>query len=123
MELRTVPTIDAATRKAVEAFIAKLTGRFAVREALLFGSRARGDARPDSDADVAVVLEGPGGAFVDTKLTMADMAFDNLLETGILIQPLPLWEDEWRNPSAWRNPELLRNIKSQGVRVWPAPVL
>lgn len=119
MELPTVSMVDAATRTAVESFIARLTGRFAVREALLFGSRARGEARPDSDADVAVVLEGMSGAFVDIKLAMADAAFDNLLETGILIQPLPLWEGEWRNPSAWRNPELLRNIENHGIRVWP----
>ena len=30
------------------------------RAALLFGSRARGDHRPDSDWDVAFVLDGPG---------------------------------------------------------------
>jgi len=35
-----------------------------VQAVLLFGSRARGDARPDSDWDVAVVMQGPdpGGA-------------------------------------------------------------
>lgn len=121
MELRNASTIDAATRTAVEAFVARLTGRFAVREALLFGSRARGDARPDSDADVAVVLEGTSGAFVDTTLEMADAAFDNLLETGILVDPLPIWHDELQHPDAWRNPELLSTIKRTGIRVWQMP--
>jgi len=30
-----------------------------LKQALLYGSRARGDHRPDSDYDVLVVLEGP----------------------------------------------------------------
>lgn len=116
-----IATLDPATNAAIAAFMARLAGRFAVREAVLFGSRARGTARPDSDADVAVVLEGSAGAFTDTKLAMADAAFDNLLETGILVQPLPVWEDEMRHPAAWRNPELLDNIVRHGIRVWPAP--
>ena len=39
----------------VEALRKALRGRKDVRLALLFGSRARGRARPDSDADVAVL--------------------------------------------------------------------
>lgn len=39
----------------VEPLREALRGRQDVRLALLFGSRARGDARPDSDADVAVL--------------------------------------------------------------------
>jgi predicted nucleotidyltransferase len=34
-----------------------LEGKYPVREAILFGSRARGDHRPDSDADIAVILK------------------------------------------------------------------
>lgn len=39
----------------MEALRQALAGRKDVRLALLFGSRARGRARPDSDADVAVL--------------------------------------------------------------------
>lgn len=39
----------------IEALRQALSGRKDVRLALLFGSRARGRARPDSDADVAVL--------------------------------------------------------------------
>ena len=35
---------------------------------------------------------------------MADVAFDVLLETGIRIQPLPVWEDEWEHPESYSNP-------------------
>ena len=45
----------AANDPVVEALRKALNGRKDVRLALLFGSRTRGQARPDSDADVAVL--------------------------------------------------------------------
>ncbi|AGA32409.1 DNA polymerase, beta domain protein region [Thioalkalivibrio nitratireducens DSM 14787] len=48
---------------------------------------------------------------------MADVAYDVLLDTGVLIQPLPIWEEEWRHPEAFMNPALLRNISREGVRI------
>ena len=48
---------------------------------------------------------------------MDDIAYDVLLDTGIRIQPLPIWEDEWAHPSAYTNPELLSNIARDGVKL------
>lgn len=109
--------LDPVTDQAAHAFVDKLAGRFDVAWAVLFGSRARQEHRPDSDADVAVILHGPKGPFLDTKLAMADVAYDVLLETGVLIQPLPIWEDEWAHPEDFINPALLRNISRDGVRL------
>jgi predicted nucleotidyltransferase len=109
--------VDVSTRKATDAFLKGLDGRFPVRSAMLFGSRARQDHALSSDADVAIVLEGEQGAFADTKLAMADIAFDVMLETGILIQPLPIWESEWQHPEHYPNPELLANIRREGIRL------
>ena len=39
-----------------------LTQRFGVRRLALFGSLARGTARPDSDMDVLVAFDGPADA-------------------------------------------------------------
>lgn len=47
---------------------------------------------------------------------MADLAYDVLLETGIHIQPLPIWEEEWEHPETYSNPSLLHNIKREGIR-------
>jgi uncharacterized protein len=63
---------------------------------IVFGSRARGTHRPNSDADVA---------------------FDVLLETGINSSPLPVWLDEWEHPENYSNPALLQNIASEGFRL------
>ena len=109
--------LDSATDQDAHAFMEKLAGHFDVAWAVLFGSRARQEHGSDSDADVAVILHGAKGSFLDTKLAMADVAYDVLLETGILIQPLPIWEDEWAHPEAFINPALLRNISREGVRL------
>jgi predicted nucleotidyltransferase len=110
--------IDPATAKTVAAFLARVSNVFNVQQAILFGSRARGAFESDSDADVAVLLaghSGKSGKFMDAKLAMADLAFDVLLDTGIRIEPLPVWEDEWAQPQSYRNSQLLRNIERDGV--------
>ena len=107
-------------REAVLVFGEKLAGRFDAVQLILFGSRARGDYHDESDADVAVILAGQPSDFLDTKLAMADLAFDVLLDTGVLIQALPVWEREWTNPEGYSNPELLENIVRDGIVLWRA---
>ena len=77
--------LDRATQEAARVFLARAAERYLVADARLFGSRARGDSRADSDADIALLLAGAVGAFLDTKLELADIAYDVLLETGIRI--------------------------------------
>ena len=40
-----------------------------LKRLVLFGSQARGDATPESDVDVLVVLDGPTGAYEEAKRT------------------------------------------------------
>jgi len=109
--------LDPDTERAARSFLRLLSSRYQVAGAILFGSRARGSYRPDSDADIAVLLRGHPGKFLATKLAMADIAYDVLLDTGIRIQPLPIWQDEWEHPEAYSNPRLLHNIEREGVRL------
>lgn len=65
----------------------------------LFGSRARGDHSPESDADVAVVLAREPWDFWREKNGIGDLTYDYLLETGLYIQGFPFREADWRSPA------------------------
>jgi predicted nucleotidyltransferase len=106
---------DALTTIAIRSFLERVSQKFDVSSAKLFGSRAREDARTDSDFDIAVFLKGKRGDFVRTKLEMTDIAYDALLEEGIHIQALPVWEDELLHPEDYSNPHLLENIEREGI--------
>ncbi len=84
------PAIDPLTAKAVRLFLKRIADQYDLIGAFLFGSRARQTHREDSDADVAVLLRGAHQRFLPTKLDMADVAFDVLLDTGVRIQPFPI---------------------------------
>ena len=109
--------LDAETERAARAFLQRLDGRYSVRQAILFGSRARGSHGADSDADIAVVLTGPHGDRTTAALDMAGIAFEVMLETGILVEALPLWEDEWLRPELFTNPGLIRIIAREGLQL------
>jgi predicted nucleotidyltransferase len=109
--------IDHDTEEAVRRFLDLIADRYDMAGAIVYGSRARGTHRPDSDADVAVLLKGEHQRVLPTTLGMADVAYDVLLETGINISPLPVWLDEWERPENYSNPTLLHNIAREGVRL------
>ena len=48
---------------------------------------------------------------------MAEIAFDVLLETGLLVQAVPMWEEEWRQPERFPNPDLIASIRRDGIRL------
>jgi len=55
---------------------------------VLYGSRARGDHRPDSDYDIAVFIRSPDRLAAEIN-RLADAATDVLVETGAVVNPLP----------------------------------
>ena len=108
---------DRATTRAARLFLARVSRDYALKEALLFGSRARHEHRADSDADIAVILAGPPQPLLATKLALADMAYDVMLDTGILIQALPVWQQQWEHPDATEYPALLGSIARDGIKL------
>jgi uncharacterized protein len=109
--------VDRDTEEAVRRFLRRIADRYDMVGAILYGSRARGTHRPDSDADVAVLLKGEHEKLLKTALAMSDVAYDVLLETGINISPLPIWLHEWERPETHSNPDLLHMIAREGVRL------
>lgn len=112
-----VKRLDADTERAARAFLKRLKGKYPVIEGIVYGSRARGDHRPDSDADVAVILGGARGDRYDFAREFAGIEFNVMLETGILVQAVPIWEEEMAHPELFTNPALIANIKREGLRL------
>lgn len=108
---------DAATVHAVKTFMQRLEGKYPVIESILYGSRARGDHMPESDADLALVLKGEKSDRYKLVRDLGGVEFDVMLDTGILIHALPLWEDEFEQPELFSNPALVRNILRDGIRI------
>jgi len=111
------PSIDAATERALRGFLREVERRYCVIETRLYGSRARGDFGPDSDADVAVVLKGKRGDRAAVAKEMAVIAFHVMMDTGVMVEGLPLWEDEFADPMGFSNPKLIENIRREGLRL------
>jgi len=111
------PKLDKKTEHAARAFMRLIEEKYHPVEALVYGSRARGTHKPDSDADIAVILKGRRGDRYKVLGPMSDAAYDVMMETGIHIQPLPLWEAELKRPELFSNPALIENIKREGLRL------
>ena len=111
------PALDAETERAAQVFMQRIEGKYSPIEGLVYGSRARGDHKPDSDADLAVILKGERGDRYKVSGDMAGIAFDVMMETGVLVSALPLWEEEFRQPERFSNPALIANIKREGLRL------
>ena len=65
-------------------------------EIILFGSEARGDARPDSDIDLLVLLSGDKKS-VDRELKISGQAMLLEIETGVNISPKIYLKKDWEN--------------------------
>ena len=70
---------------------------------------------PRKPTNLAVVLDGPKGDRTAAVRDMAGIAFDVMLETGILVEALPLWKDEMDHPERFSNPALIANIQREGL--------
>ncbi len=75
---------------------------------VLFGSRARGDARPDSDYDVAVFLKDLADRWGEAD-RIADIATDILDDTGAVIHAMP-----YRVEAYFERTPLMHEVRREG---------
>jgi uncharacterized protein len=108
------PRTDADARAAVQAFLAAVQARYGddLKGMYLFGSRARGEHRPDSDVDIAVIFEDGPWRSVGRSIELAELAFEPLVQTGIDIQPRAVPASHWENPSLDIEAALLHRLKT-----------
>ena len=79
---------------------------------VLYGSRARGDARPDSDYDIAVFLRDTPDLAVELN-RLADLGTDILYDTGEFVHAMPYPAGSYNDP---RTP-LMHEIRREGLDV------
>lgn len=80
-----------------------------LERAVLYGSRARGDAGPDSDYDVAVFLRGMENR--DPELyRLADLSSRIIEETGEFVHAMP-----YRAGAYSERTPLMREIRREGI--------
>ena len=91
-----------------------------VTQLILFGSRARGDYRPDSDANVAVLSRGDPDDAIVILLSLSDLAYKVLLSTGVRIRPFLVWETGWCDPESSAQKDTLQDIAREGITLWQA---
>lgn len=80
-----------------------------IERVVLFGSRARGEARPDSDYDVAVFLRALDDRWREAD-RIADLASAVMDETGAFIHAMPYPAGSYRD----RTP-LMHEVRREGL--------
>lgn len=105
-------------RRLIEAFVDKVRARFDQQlvSMILFGSRARGEASPDSDMDIAVILIEVNA---DTRQVIRNLAVEVWLETGIYLSTR-VWSQRHWVTMAELQTSLYLNIAREGLELFPA---
>ena len=117
------PPTDAEVDHALLRFAADVRSHYGYRlEGLyLFGSRARGDHTPESDADVAVVLrDGDWEEWIERRV-LNGFAYEAGFDSGAVIQPWPFSDTQWIAGATMPATKLLGSARRDAVRVEERP--
>lgn len=82
-----------------------------LQRVVLFGSRARGDERPDSDYDIAVFLKNLGPLWKEQG-PLAAITTDILYDTGAVISAKPFSAESYDKRTA-----LMQEIRREGIEL------
>ena len=98
--------------KILSQFKQKVAAKLPLYKMILFGSRARGDAAPDSDMDVIVILD----AIVDpmARDLIFDFSWEAGFEAGLVIAPVTFSREQWEQGPE-RYSLLAQAVQSEGV--------
>lgn len=81
---------------------------------ILYGSEARGEARPDSDIDVLILLEGEKRD-LHKENELSGVLYDLELSSGVLISPMIMLRKQWEN-RPFKTPFYI-NVMNEGIRL------
>jgi predicted nucleotidyltransferase len=114
--MRTLADLSEAERRLVVELGRRLLAELpdiAMSSSRVFGSRARGDAEPDSDLDVLVQLGVDHLAFTD-KQRLRRVATDLSIASGIIVSLLMVDRNTVRQRGDF---SLFETVREEGIRV------
>jgi len=112
-------TLTTTERQALETLVQRLYMHHSdrIQSVTLFGSKARGDAGPDSDIDVIVVLTNDDPHL---RSSVRRLAARVSLEYDLLISVRAVGRSHWYELSHYRFP-IYRAIQAEGIPLTPEP--
>lgn len=126
-EAQVLDRLPSRVREALAAFRQALLEAFPVqiRRIILYGSYARGDATPDSDVDVIIVVAWeeerlPDGfyrsMYGDPRWeAIIDAALDVSLEHSVWISPVVVGENRYIAHQRW---SFFKEVRREGIVLW-----
>ena len=98
----------------LDRFKALLSAHVGPHKLILFGSRARGDADPDSDLDILVVLDNrPTDRERDI---ISDCAWEAGFDSGIVVVPVVFARQDWE-AGPERYSLLAQAVQAEGIPI------
>ena len=116
--------LDSLTREAVRLYFSQLdvASLPPMSRAILYGSRARGDYRDDSDVDIMLVFAGARPDY-DTRarvcnaMAVAQAQANDALQDRTEVTSFCSWQDEFDEPDRRRNPDFYYNVLADGIDI------
>lgn len=102
------------TDEALQSFLNRITPvRTVIQQIILFGSRARRDALPDSDYDLLLVVSAKTDGLLDT---LYSAVIDTLLASRRLISLKIFTESDYERLTKLSTP-FMRRVETEGVPI------
>ena len=113
-----MPNLTAKERRAIDAYLGRLRERFPgeILQAILFGSKARGESDPWSDIDILTIVKEESWPLREEINTLAARVS---LEYDVLLGPRVIGQERWLRMERDRF-GLYWNVTTEGILLEPA---
>lgn len=113
-----MPNLTAKERRAIDAYLGRLRERFPgeILQAILFGSKARGESGPWSDIDILTIVKEESWPLREEINTLAARVS---LEYDVLLGPRVIGQERWLHMERDQF-GLYWNVTTEGILLEPA---